>query len=72
MKNLVIIGAGGMGKQLWSFAQQCRGYGSEYVIKGFIDDNRSALDGFVGYPPILDTIKDIESIIKYCAVKIIG
>lgn len=62
MKNLIIIGAGGMGKQLWSFAQQCRGYGSEYVIKGFIDDNRNALDGFEGYPPILDTINNYQPI----------
>lgn len=60
MKNLIIIGAGGMGKQLWSFAHVCSGYNSEYVIKGFIDDNLHAMDGFQGYPPILGTIKDYQ------------
>ena len=58
MKNLVIIGAGGMGKQLWSFAQVCTGYQTEYIIKGFIDDNLHALDRYNGYSPMLGTIKD--------------
>lgn len=58
MKKLVIIGAGGMGKQLSYFAQICTGFNNEFVIKGFIDDNLHALDGYEGYPPILGTIKD--------------
>ena len=60
MKDLIIIGAGGMGKQLWSFAQQCHGFHTEYIIKGFIDDNLNALDGFNGYPPVLDTIQHYQ------------
>lgn len=60
MKKLVIIGAGGMGKQLCYFAQVCTGFNKEFVIKGFIDDNIHALDGFDGYPPLLGTIKDYK------------
>ena len=60
MKHLIIIGAGGMGKQLYFFAQACTGYNKEYTIKGFIDDNIHALDGYEGYPPILDTINEYQ------------
>lgn len=58
MKNLIIIGAGGMGRTIYSNALECIGYGEEYNIKGFIDDNVHALDGFVNYPPLLGTISD--------------
>lgn len=58
MKHLIIIGAGGMGRTLYSSAMESVGYGETFEIKGFIDDNLQALDGFPNYPPILDTIKD--------------
>ena len=58
MKNLVIIGAGGMGRTIYSNALESIGYGDSFRIKGFIDDNLAALDGYDGYPPIIGTIKD--------------
>lgn len=60
MKNLIIIGAGGMGRTLYSNAIECMGYGDTFVVKGFIDDNLKALEGFPNYPPILGTIKDYK------------
>ncbi len=36
----------------------CRGYGDQFVIKGFINDITDALDGFEGYAPIIGTIQD--------------
>ena len=56
MKNLIIIGAGGMGRQVCLFAQECSGYKKEYVIKGFLDDNPHALEGFEDFPPVLGTV----------------
>lgn len=56
MKQLVIIAAGGMGRTLYDMSRESIGYGDEYVIKGFIDDNLHALNGFTNYPPILDRI----------------
>jgi len=56
MKQLIIIGAGGMGRQVLSFAKSCNGYGKEYDIKGFLDDNPHAMEGFLGYPPVLGTV----------------
>ena len=58
MKKLVIIGAGGMGRTIYSNALECVGYGDSFVIKGFIDDNVEALDNFKSYPSIIGTIKD--------------
>lgn len=56
MKNLIIIGAGGMGRQLYSFASKCMGYNTEFTIKGFLDDNLDSLKGHKGYPSVLGTI----------------
>lgn len=56
MKHLIILGAGGMGRQVLSFAKSCDGYGKEYDVKGFLDDNHNAMDGFPDYPPILGTV----------------
>lgn len=58
MKQLIIIGAGGMGRTMYSNALESIGYGDKFVVKGFIDDNLNALDAYPNYPPILGTIKD--------------
>lgn len=60
MKNLIIIGAGGMGRTLYSNALESVGYGEKFVVKGFIDDNLQALDGFENYPPVIETIRDYQ------------
>lgn len=60
MKNLIIIGAGGMGRTFYDWVRECSGYGKEFVIKGFIDDNLHALDDFEHYPPMLGTISEYE------------
>ncbi len=60
MKQLIIIGAGGMGRTLYDMARESLGYGVEYEIKGFIDDNTAALEGFENYPPMLGTISDYQ------------
>ena len=60
MKQLIIIGAGGMGRTFYSNALESVGYGETFEVKGFIDDNLTALDGFPNYPPLLGTIKDYQ------------
>ena len=56
MKQLIIIGAGGMGRSLYDMACNSIGYNTEFAIKGFLDDNLAALEGFATYPPVLDKI----------------
>jgi sugar O-acyltransferase (sialic acid O-acetyltransferase NeuD family) len=62
MTHLIIIGAGGMGRTIYSNALESVGYGDTFDIKGFIDDNLAALDGFSNYPPIIGTIKDYKPV----------
>jgi sugar O-acyltransferase (sialic acid O-acetyltransferase NeuD family) len=57
MKDLIIIGAGGYGREVYNLATQCEGFNKDYIIKGFIDDNPNALNGFDNYPPIISKIK---------------
>lgn len=38
----------------------CIGYQTEYVVKGFLDDNKNALDGMSAYPPIIESFEDYE------------
>ena len=51
--NLLIIGAGGFGRELYAASLECRGCGSDFVPCGFLDARAGALDGFSGYPPVL-------------------
>lgn len=60
MKQLIIIGAGGMGRTMYSNVLESRGYGDTFVVKGFIDDDLQALDGFSNYPPVLGTISGYQ------------
>ena len=58
IKDLIIVGAGGMGRTMYDLAQESIGYETYYVIRGFIDDNLNTLKGFDNYPPVLGTISD--------------
>ncbi len=61
MKQLIIIGASGFGREVCNNAKNCYGYGDEWLVKGFLDDNLSALDGFDGdYASIFSTITEYE------------
>lgn len=57
MKNLIIIGARGWGREvLWSFQKD---YSDKYNFKGFLDSKADALDGLVGdFPPIISSVED--------------
>jgi sugar O-acyltransferase (sialic acid O-acetyltransferase NeuD family) len=45
MKNLLIIGAGGCGREVLQWAKDINKVSSKWNIKGFLDDNENALDG---------------------------
>jgi len=54
MKDLIIVGAGGFGREAYYLAKTI----GQWNIKGFIDDNLNALDGIQCECPIIGTIKD--------------
>lgn len=58
MKTLLIIGARGYGRGTFDTVQTMKGYGTEFVVKGFLDDKIDALDGYEGYPPIIDSVEN--------------
>ena len=58
MKDLIIVGAGGFGREVYGYALSCINAGAEWRIKGFIDDNPKALDSF-DYPvKLIGSISD--------------
>ena len=51
MKHLVIIGAGGYGREMYGAALGSVGYGTEFDVKGYLDGNADALNGNSGWLP---------------------
>ena len=45
MKNLVIVAAGGCGREVLQWAKDINRIKSRWKIKGFLDDDLNALDG---------------------------
>lgn len=45
MTSIIIVGAGGLGREVYQWAQDCIGAGAAWQIRGFVDDNDSALAG---------------------------
>ena len=66
MKNLVIIGARPFGREVCNYARD-----AGWSVKGFLDDNAGALDGFCGYPSILESsenyVPDLDDVF-ICAI----
>lgn len=49
MKQLIIVGAGGFGREVFAWASQHPDCGKQWSVAGFLDDNPEALEGY-GYP----------------------
>jgi sugar O-acyltransferase (sialic acid O-acetyltransferase NeuD family) len=71
MKNLIIIGASGFGREVFFWAKQSPEYNRHWVIKGFLDNRKDILTGFNNYPSIINSVEDYEVIeddVFICAV----
>lgn len=60
MKNLIIIGAGGCGREVLQWAKDINKIEHRWHIKGFIDDNMAALKGMKCTEVILSRIDEYE------------
>ncbi len=58
MKQLVLIGAGSFGREIYHWLPSCRGYGTEWEFKGFIDNSMTRLDAYGMGHLILSLIQD--------------
>lgn len=75
MKNLIIVGAGGFGRDLYYIIMDSIGYNIDFKILGYIDDNLDVMKGFSGYPKLLGKISDheiLEDQIYICSIGNIG
>jgi len=52
MKKLLIIGAGGFGRELYAWASQHPDCGRHWQLAGFLDDNAEALKPFGAFAPV--------------------
>lgn len=73
MKNLIIIGARGFGREVYCSFINSNDYLSQRIgVKGFLDDKADALDGMKGeWPPILCPVEDYkveEGDVFFCAM----
>lgn len=58
MKDIVIIGAGGFGREVLQWIKDINKVKPTWNIVGFLDDNLNALDGFVCDYKVVGTIQD--------------
>ena len=59
MKNLVILGAGGLAREVYDLANYCYGNDPDFKIRGFLSDGPSNIESY-GYPPVLSTVNSYE------------
>ena len=60
MKNLVIVGAGGCGREVLQWVREINNKEQSWNIKGFLDDNLYALNGLNCNVPMLSTVDSYE------------
>lgn len=58
MKDLIIVGASGFGREVLQVCQIINKVSQRWNIKGFLDDNLKALDGYPCDYKVIGTIKD--------------
>ena len=58
MKNLIIIGASGCGRDTYELAISTHEYQKSFIIKGFLDSRKHILDEYKNYPKVLCSVED--------------
>ncbi len=71
MKDIIIIGARGYGREIHDFIKHLNTYRNEYKIVGFLDDKSDALQGFDRYAPIISSVEEYlpqKNEVFFCAL----
>lgn len=72
MKQLIILGAGGLGREVLCWARQSLGHGEKWVVKGFLDDRADAFEGRRVSAPLLGRLDDHQPSVDEIFVCAIG
>jgi sugar O-acyltransferase (sialic acid O-acetyltransferase NeuD family) len=73
MKRLLLIGAGGFGREVLQWARESEACGRDWTPGGFLDDRPEALDAYPGIDlPILGSPGDYEPQADDCFVIAVG
>ncbi len=59
MRNLIILGAGGFGREVFDLANYIYQNDPDFRIKGFLSDDPSNIES-MGYPPVLGSVDGYE------------
>jgi sugar O-acyltransferase (sialic acid O-acetyltransferase NeuD family) len=59
-KNLIIISAGKLGREIFGWVSQTIAHGAPWRIKGFLDDRANALEGFDYDSKIVGNVRDYK------------
>lgn len=71
MNNLLIIGAGGFGREVLQWARDTKDHGVRWKVKGFLDDNPAALCNIDCGVSVIAALKDYQAMpgdLFICAV----
>lgn len=71
MKKLIIVGAGGFGRELLQWVKDINKLQNKWIIEGFLDDNLDALDGMECDYNVIGKIQDWkpkENEVFVCAI----
>lgn len=60
MKNLIIVGAGGFGREVYCWATQSSSFENDWTIKGFIDDDEKLIGKNIHGIPVIESINEYE------------
>lgn len=60
MKKILIVGAGGFGREVYYWILDSQEKYPEWEISGFIDDNKNALEGYKYEVPVVSSIKNFS------------
>lgn len=58
MRNLLIIGARGYGREVYNLFRDCCSQLTDIKCKGYLDDKTDALEGYKDYPPIISSVEN--------------
>lgn len=61
MKRILIVGAGGFGREVFNWLRDHPDYGKVWQIAGFLDDKADALTNYNYSPGVIGSVKDYKS-----------